>query len=184
MVLSRVLVAVVVMLGASLPPVVPGAAQATTPVVVEPAGQWPLVPEPRVVRAFDPPEVVWGVGHRGVDLLGSPGEAVHAALAGRVSFGAILAGRGVVVVDHGDTRTTYQPVTATLPVGTPVAAGDVIGTLQVGGSHCPPAACLHWGWRRGDRYLDPLLLVGLGPVRLLPLWGPSAGGQARGCACW
>jgi len=33
-----------------------------------------------------------------------------------------------------------------------------------------PRACLHWGWKRGDTYLDPLLLVGGGPIVLLPLW--------------
>ena len=36
--------------------------------------------------------------------------------------------------------------------------------------HCLPRACLHWGWLRGETYLDPLRLVGGGPVRLLPLW--------------
>jgi hypothetical protein len=30
------------------------------------------------------------------------------------------------------------------------------------------AACLHWGLRSGALYLDPLILLGLGPVRLLP----------------
>ena len=38
------------------------------------------------------------------------------------------------------------------------------------GTHCLPAACLHWGLRAGDTYLDPLQLVGGPmPVRLLPL---------------
>jgi murein DD-endopeptidase MepM/ murein hydrolase activator NlpD len=123
-----------------------------------------------VVRAFDPPEVVWGSGHRGVDLLGSPGQAVHAALAGTVTFAGILAGRGVVVVDHGATRTTYEPVTASVARGATVAQDAVIGSLETAGSHCPPRACLHWGWKRGEAYLDPLRLVGVGPVRLLPLW--------------
>ena len=83
----------------------------------------------------------------------------------------MLAGRGVVVVDHGDTRTTYEPVTASVAVGTPVAAGDQVGTLERAGSHCFPRACLHWGWIEGETYLDPLRLVGAGPVRLLPLAG-------------
>jgi hypothetical protein len=82
----------------------------------------------------------------------------------------MLAGRGVVVVDHGDTRTTYEPVTADVRVGNVVAAGGPIGSLQLAGSHCFPRACLHWGWLRGETYLDPLDLVGGGPVRLLPLW--------------
>jgi murein DD-endopeptidase MepM/ murein hydrolase activator NlpD len=76
----------------------------------------------------------------------------------------------VVVVSHGATRTTYEPVDATVSVGETVAEGAPIGTLQPTGSHCLPRVCLHWGWLRGDTYLDPLRLVGAGPVRLLPLW--------------
>jgi murein DD-endopeptidase MepM/ murein hydrolase activator NlpD len=136
----------------------------------DPVGVWPLVPEPEVVTGFDPPDSPWGAGHRGVDLLGHVGQPVRAALPGRVSFAGVLAGRGVVVVDHGDTRTTYEPVEATVSLGDPVAAGDPIGLLSLPGSHCLPRACLHWGWIEGETYLDPLRLVGAGPVRLLPLW--------------
>lgn len=136
----------------------------------DPVGVWPLDPVPEVVAGFDPPTSTWGAGHRGVDLLGAVGQPVRAALAGQVSFAGRLAGRGVVVVRHGDTRTTYEPVTATVDIGTAVAAGSRLGVLELPGSHCFPRACLHWGWLRGDTYLDPLLLVGAGPVRLLPLW--------------
>ncbi|WP_278260217.1 hypothetical protein [Nocardioides convexus] len=95
---------------------------------------------------------------------------------GRVTFAGRIAGRGVVVVGHGETRTTYEPVAAVVHVGDVLVGGAVIGTLEVVGSHCFPRACLHWGWIRGETYLDPLLLVGGGPVRLLPLWrdGPPA----------
>jgi murein DD-endopeptidase MepM/ murein hydrolase activator NlpD len=95
---------------------------------------------------------------------------VHTALAGRVAFAGPLAGRGVVVVDHGSTRTTYEPVLASVRVGAVLARGQAIGMLALAGSHCFPRACLHWGWKRGGTYLDPLLLVGGGPVVLLPLW--------------
>jgi murein DD-endopeptidase MepM/ murein hydrolase activator NlpD len=136
----------------------------------DPVGVWPLVPEPEVVTGFDPPDSPWGAGHRGVDLLGTVGQPVRAALPGRVTWAGVLAGRGVVVVDHGTTRTTYEPVDATVAVGASVAAGDRIGRLTLPGSHCLPRACLHWGWIEGETYLDPLRLVGEGPVRLLPLW--------------
>ena len=136
----------------------------------DPVGVWPLVPEPEVVDGFDPPDSPYGAGHRGVDLAGAPGQPVRTALPGTVTYAGPLAGRGVVVVGHGPTRTTYEPVAASVSVGDVVAAGDRIGTLQVPGSHCFPRACLHWGWIRGDTYLDPLRLVGAGPVRLLPLW--------------
>ena len=127
-------------------------------------------PEPEVVARFDPPTSPYGPGHRGVDLLGRAGQRVHAALAGTVTYAGPLAGRGVVVVSHGDTRTTYEPVSAAVSVGETVEQGAVIGTLQVFGSHCAPRVCLHWGWLRGETYLDPLRLVGAGPIRLLPLW--------------
>jgi murein DD-endopeptidase MepM/ murein hydrolase activator NlpD len=140
------------------------------PVDPVPVGVWPLQPQPQVVRAFDPPDSPFGAGHRGVDLAGSVGQPVFAALAGRVTFAAPLAGRGVVVVDHGPTRTTYEPIAAGVHVGQEVLRGERLGTLQLGGSHCLPRACLHWGWRRDATYLDPLLLVGGGPIRLLPLW--------------
>lgn len=136
----------------------------------DPVGVWPLQPTPEVVAGFDPPDSPYGSGHRGVDLAGSAGQVVHTALAGRVSYVGSIAGRGVVVVDHGATRTTYEPVTATVALGSPVARGDPIGRLQLGGSHCFPRACLHWGWIEGETYLDPLRLVGYGPIRLLPLW--------------
>lgn len=158
-----------------LPPSGAGAAGAEE----DPVGVWPLLPVPEVVHDFDPPATTYGSGHRGVDLSGSVGATVRTALPGTVSFAGPLAGRGVVVVDHGDTRTTYEPVEATVAVGDVVAAGDRIGTLTLALSHCLPAACLHWGWLRGETYLDPLLLVGGGPIRLLPWGGAPATGTVE-----
>lgn len=167
--LRCVTVVLAVLVGWSVLPVTPGTADAAQG--PDPVGVWPLSPEPEVAAVFDPPDSPFGSGHRGVDLRGSPGQPVRSALAGAVSFAGPLAGRGVVVVSHGATRTTYEPVTATVGAGDVVAGGDVIGTLQVPGSHCFPQACLHWGWIEGaSTYLDPLRLVGAGPVRLLPLW--------------
>jgi murein DD-endopeptidase MepM/ murein hydrolase activator NlpD len=136
----------------------------------DPVGVWPLVPQPAVVDGFDPPDSPYGAGHRGVDLAGAPGQPVRTALPGTVTYAGPLAGRGVVVVEHGSPLTTSAPVAASVSVGAVLAAGDRIGTLQLPGSHCFPRACLHWGWIRGETYLDPLRLVGAGPVRLLPLW--------------
>ena len=135
----------------------------------DPVGVWPLTPAPDVLTGFDPPDQPWGPGHRGVDLAGAVGQVVRSALAGTVSYAGRLVGRGVVVVVHGDTRTTYEPVLASVEVGTRVPAGKPVGTLEPTGGHCLPRACLHWGWLRGETYLDPLDLVGGGPVRLLPL---------------
>jgi murein DD-endopeptidase MepM/ murein hydrolase activator NlpD len=136
------------------------------------SGVWPLEPRPEVGRRFDPPAEPWAAGHRGVDLRGHVGQPVRAAQAGVVRFVGRIAGRGIVVVDHGGTRTTYEPVHASVAVGEQVAAGTVLGSLELFGSHCFPAACLHWGLIQGaSTYLDPLTLVGAGPVRLLPLRG-------------
>ena len=100
-----------------------------TPGDADPVGVWPLRPRPEVVAGFDPPLDPWGSGHRGVDLLGAVRQPVRAALPGRVTFAGVLAGRGVVVVSHGDTRTTYEPVTADASVGETVAAGGRLGRL-------------------------------------------------------
>lgn len=134
------------------------------------AFRWPLPGEPRVTRRFDPPPEPWLPGHRGVDLAAGPGSPVLAAGSGRVSFAGSVAGRGVVSVTHTDgLRTTYEPVTPSVSSGATVAPGDAIGALAPGHPGCPAAACLHWGARRGETYLDPLLLLGLGRVRLKPL---------------
>jgi murein DD-endopeptidase MepM/ murein hydrolase activator NlpD len=153
--------------------------------------RWPLSPRPEVVDGFDPPAGPYGPGHRGVDLAGRPGQPVRAALPGRVTYAGRLAGRGVVVVDHGSTRTTYEPVAAAVNVGRYVDAGEVIGALEATRGHCWPATCLHWGLLRETEYLDPLSLLGPARVRLLPLdrgpvaLSPTAGpatAQARGWA--
>jgi murein DD-endopeptidase MepM/ murein hydrolase activator NlpD len=136
---------------------------------------WPLTPPHVVTRAFQPPATAYGAGHRGVDLVGAVGDPVHAAGTGVVSVAEVLAGRGVVVVVHGGLRTTYEPVTASVQPGASVAAGEVIGHLEAGHAGCSVAACLHWGLRRGETYLDPLTLVGRGRVRLLPLGEPPQG---------
>jgi murein DD-endopeptidase MepM/ murein hydrolase activator NlpD len=85
-------------------------------------------------------------------------------------FAGRIAGRGVVSVAHtGGLRTTYEPVDAVVHAGDPVTVGQSLGVLAAGHPGCPAAACLHWGLRRGALYLDPLALLGLGRVRLLPL---------------
>ncbi len=143
------------------------------------AWAWPLSPAPVVTRPFGLGPTVYAAGHRGADLAGEPGQPVLTAGAGRVTYAGLLAGRGVVTVTHGALRTTYEPVTATVRVGATVAFGEQVGTLEPGHEGCPVAACLHWGLRRGDTYLDPLRLVRQGPVRLLTP-GDVAGARVEG----
>lgn len=130
---------------------------------------WPVQPTPRVVAAFEAPESDYGPGHRGVDLAGAAGQSVFAVAAGEVTFAGRVAGRGVVVIDHGELRSTYEPVAAQVAKGDGVAAGDRIATLTADASHCAPQACLHLGARDGDAYVDPLLLLGGQRLRLKPL---------------
>jgi murein DD-endopeptidase MepM/ murein hydrolase activator NlpD len=143
---------------------------------------WPLRGSPTVVRAFHPPTVWYGPGHRGVDLASTAGAAVLAAGAGTVIYAGIVAGRGVVSVDHpGGLRTTYEPVSSTVTAGERVVRGQQIGTVQPGHLGCPVTVCLHWGVLRRppegaapvteqDRqYLDPLRLLAGTRVRLLPI---------------
>ena len=156
------LIALLLALGAALP------VHAGPAAVVSPF-DWPVEP-PRIARPFDPPPQPWLPGHRGVDLSTPPSAAVRAAGAGRVVYAGRLADRGVVSVLHANgLRTTYEPVTSPLHVGDPVAGGQLIGKVEPGHPGCPATACLHWGLRRGEQYLDPLALLGLGQVRLLPL---------------
>ncbi|MET7803196.1 murein hydrolase activator EnvC family protein [Micromonospora chersina] len=148
-----------------------------SPAAAAPAARfrWPLAGTPRVVRRFDPPPQPWLPGHRGVDLGATPSVEVRSAGAGVVLFAGTVAGRPVVTVGHADgLRTTYEPVRPGLAAGARVAAGTPIGRLIAGHPGCAAAACLHWGLRRGEEYLDPLALLGLGPVRLLPLNPPPA----------
>jgi murein DD-endopeptidase MepM/ murein hydrolase activator NlpD len=123
-----------------------------------------------VTRPFDALPHRYAAGHRGVDLGGAPGAPVLAAGDGVVVFAGMVAGRPVVSVDHADgLRTTYEPVAASVGAGQPVARGSPLGTLVAGHACCPAAACLHWGLRRGEDYLDPLSLLAPPEIRLLPL---------------
>lgn len=122
----------------------------------------------RVLRPFQAPRTRYGPGHRGVDLATSTGIDVHPAGAGVVTFAGAVAGRGVVVVAHGDgIRTEYEPLTVRVHRGDAVTPLSVLGVVS--GHHGACTACLHWGARRAADYFDPLsLLSDLGPVRLVP----------------
>jgi murein DD-endopeptidase MepM/ murein hydrolase activator NlpD len=125
-----------------------------------------------VVQRFSVGPEVWSPGHRGVDLRAAPGSPVLAPAAGVVTFAGVVVDRPVLVLRHPEGHvTSLEPVIATVPVGSEVAAGDPVGRLSPVPGHCAPMGCLHWGERIGGRYVDPLSLLGLavGPVILLPL---------------
>jgi murein DD-endopeptidase MepM/ murein hydrolase activator NlpD len=161
---------------------------------------WPLDPPITVLRGFDPPPEPWLAGHRGVDLAARPGQAVRAAGSGVVTFAGPIAGRNVVVIRltsppagrapdgpaaTASLRITYEPVRPRLHRGGLVHTGQVVGRLQGGVRHCGVlGSCLHWGLRRGDSYLDPLLLVQPRRIRLLPLDRDLAPDPWPGLGIW
>ena len=149
---AALVTAVLLVLAALLGRAQPAAGAPREPAV--PGGGWPLAGAPRVLRPFEAPAHRYGPGHRGADLAARVGTPVLAALPGRVAFAGLVAGRGVVSVDTGGLRTTYEPVAAQVVAGDVVAAGDPLGVLTTG-SHCREP-CLHWGLRSGEDYLDPL----------------------------
>ena len=146
--------------------------------------------KPRVVHPFEKPAQRWSAGHRGVDLAVSENDRrVYAPAAGKVVFSGTVVNRKVLVIAHPDgRRSTFEPMDEALPVGTTVAAGEVIGTVAVtaGTGERPyrrcSTACLYWGVRqggaRGDgsgktaEYINPMSLLGSKePSILLPVPG-------------
>ena len=146
---------------------------------------------PRVIRPFENPAQRWSAGHRGVDLAVPENDRrVYAPAPGKVVFSGTVVNRKVLVIAHPDgRRSTFEPMDEALPVGTTVAAGDVIGTVAVtasGNSERPyrrcSTPCLYWGVRqggaRGDgsgktaEYINPMSLLGSKkPSILLPVPG-------------
>jgi murein DD-endopeptidase MepM/ murein hydrolase activator NlpD len=107
---------------------------------------------------------------------------VLAVADGVVTHAGRVAGRGTVTVQHaGGLSSTYEPVDPGVLVGQRVSVGDVVGALAPGdgealAGHCGPLDCLHLGARRDAGYVDPLVLLLGGRVRLLPLGGqPTTG---------
>ena len=146
---------------------------------------------PRVIHPFKKPAQRWITGHRGVDLAVPENDRrVYAPAAGKVVFSGTVVNRKVLVLGHPDgRRSTFEPMDEALPVGTTVAAGEVIGTVAVtaGGNGERPyrrcsTPCLYWGVRqggaRGDgsgkaaEYINPMSLLGSKePSILLPVPG-------------
>lgn len=163
---TRLLLLLLVLLGVAAP--VPAGASPAVPPRFAPWAA-PLGGVLDVAHPFERPPGPYAAGHRGVDLGGVPGSVVLAAGNGVVVFAGTVAGRPVVSIDHaGGLRTTYEPVDPTVAAGQAVARGSPIGVLLAGHAACPREACLHWGLRRGETYLDPMRLLHPVRVRLLP----------------
>jgi len=116
------------------------------------SAEWARPVPGAVVLPFDAPTSRFGPGHRGVTLAAPPGSSVRAAGDGVVTFAGPVAHRLHVVVRHSNgLRTSYSYVASiAVTVGARVRRGDVIATSS--------GTSVHFGLRRGDRYLDPMLL--------------------------
>lgn len=146
---------------------------------------------PQVIRTFEQPAQRWSTGHRGVDLaVPEHDRRVYAPAPGKVVFSGTVVNRKVLVIAHPDgRRSTFEPMDEALPVGTTVAAGNIIGTVATtsGGNSERPyrrcsTVCLYWGVRQGGarrdgsgkdaEYINPMSLLGSKePSILLPVPG-------------
>jgi murein DD-endopeptidase MepM/ murein hydrolase activator NlpD len=166
---TSVLTIAAAVIGAALTPLPATAGPVDPPAPTAALWVAPVLGELGVTRAFEAPANPFGAGHRGVDLAGAPSSPVLAAGDGVVAFAGMVAARPVVSIDHADgLRTTYEPVDPSVAAGQAVARGSPIGVLAAGHPGCPAAACLHWGLRHGETYLDPMTLLRPPRVRLLP----------------
>ncbi|HWS51536.1 MAG TPA: M23 family metallopeptidase [Microbacterium sp.] len=136
-----------------------------------PSWVWPVATR-EVVAPFRAPAHEYGAGHRGVDIAAAPGEVVHSPADGIVAFRGTVVDRPLLTIDHGSGLvTTFEPLASTLNPGDLVAAGDEIGTVDVGG-HARPGT-LHLGVRLDGEYINPMLLFGDVPrAVLLPCCAP------------
>jgi len=115
---------------------------------------WPV--HGPVVRGFAPPAERYAAGgHRGIDIAATPGAAVRAACAGRVTFAGTVPGSGRVVSEAcGDLVATYTHLgEIEVRVGVRLRARRRLGRAGA-------ARHVHLGARRGRMYLDPLTLLG------------------------
>ncbi len=151
-------------------------AQATVPAAI--TGDAPAPPERAswlwptsshsVLNAFVAPQTTYSSGHRGIDISSEVEEAVVAPDSGTVTFSGSVAGRSVLVIDHGGVRSTLEPIASTLAQGDAVVRGQVVGEVESDGFHCP-TACVHLGARIGEEYVSPMLYLGVEYSILLPL---------------
>ncbi|WP_162248738.1 M23 family metallopeptidase [Agromyces sp. Root1464] len=121
--------------------------------------RWPVAAPIRILAPFRAPPTPYTAGHRGIDVAAAAGAPVVAPAPGVVSFSGMVAGRPVVAIDHGHgVVSAVEPVAGVVEAGTPVTAGDAIGSVATGG-HCD-SGCVHFGVRVDGEYVSPFLFLG------------------------
>ncbi|MGB0678055.1 MAG: M23 family metallopeptidase [Polyangiales bacterium] len=129
----------------------------------------------RITSRFDPhrrhPILKRVVPHNGVDFAAAIGTPVWAAAHGRVRFAGKRGANGnLVVIDHqGGYQSAYahlSRIAGGIRAGTRVKARQVIGAVGNTGRSTGPH--LHFGLKRGSRFVDPLTVLHR-PGPLLPV---------------
>ncbi|WP_238567593.1 M23 family metallopeptidase [Bifidobacterium stellenboschense] len=134
---------------------------------------WPLRRVDRR-RTFDGPAQPWLAGHRGIDLAAAEHDELLAPADGVVTFTGSVAGKQVVSIRHHDLTLTFEPAVTALGVGARVTRDEPFGEVGAHSDHCD-GACLHWGVRRGDDYLDPEALAEPRRIALKPVVREGSG---------
>jgi murein DD-endopeptidase MepM/ murein hydrolase activator NlpD len=126
---------------------------------------WPLRPF-RLERPFVAPPHEYGPGHRGIDLAVQGDDVVRAPADGIVAFSGLVAGRGILTIDHGNGLvSTLEPVDTDVSAGARVAAGEPVARVSAGGHSA--AGAMHFGVRLDGEYINPLVLLGGVPRAVL-----------------
>lgn len=133
--------------------------------------RWPVSERQAVIRLFEAPATPYSAGHRGIDVLASPGTIVVAPKHGVVSFTGTVVDRPLLsITSTGGFVSSIEPVTATVSEGDTVKPGDTVGVIAEGG-HCS-RTCAHFGVRLYGEYVNPLALLETLPRAVLL---PSSG---------
>jgi hypothetical protein len=109
-----------------------------------------------ILRPFDRPTSMFGVGHRGVDLQAAELDLVRSPISGEVHFAGYVVDRPVITISTGSILMSMEPVDSFRFKGDRILRGEIIGIVARGG-HCDQR-CLHVGVRRINSryYLDPI----------------------------
>lgn len=117
--------------------------------------------EAEVVDYFRPPAHVGAPGNRGLEYDPEPGQPVWASAEGEVLFaGSVANNRFVTVLHHDGLRTAYGYLGwIAVAKGDWVEAGQLLGTTS---------DRFFFSVRAGEVYLDPVRVLAVGHVRLVP----------------
>ena len=141
--------------------------------------EWPVDAPHTVTREFRSPATAYSAGHRGIDIAVTDGQAVRSPASGQVLFAGLVAGRGVITVDHGGgVVSSFEPVRSVVSVGDSVITGEDLGVVDfadVVWSDVHACECVHLGARFRGFYVSPRVLLERARPSVLKPWGNGPG---------